>query len=202
MMFVQLWSPQFVSSFHPNAQLFGDPTLIVLPGSGRSKKSWEPKLKALVSSTTTLQSLGPTNFQPDRSAFTYKLRMFRPSLWEPWDVEFPEFPASSTWVFCGARGSEGSLLLELSSCKIFKNKNRSSRSFLSPDILTWEGVERKPAWSYVIFLPYSLSLLLFPLVFTLLPHVFTQHSHSIVWKLQPVLTNFQTLGGAGGDPGL
>ena len=27
---------------------------------------------------------------------------------------------------------------------------------------TWEGVERKPAWSYVIFLPYSLSLHIFP----------------------------------------
>ena len=61
-------------------------------------------------------------------------------------------------------------------------------------------MERKPAWSYVIFLPYSLDVLIFPLVFTLLPHVFTQHSHSIVWKLQPVLTNFQTLGGRGGGP--
>ena len=42
-------------------------------------------------------------------------------------------------------------------------------------------------WTYIILLPCSLNFLLVPLLFTLLPLVFTQHSHSITWKLQSSL---------------
>ena len=42
-------------------------------------------------------------------------------------------------------------------------------------------------WTYIILLPGSLNFLLVPLLFTLLPLVCTQHSHSIAWKLQSSL---------------
>ena len=64
--------------------------------------------------------------------------------------------------------------------------------------ITWEGVERKPAWSYVIFLPYSLNLLIFPLVFhstsSCIHSTFSFHSLKIATRSN----QFPNPGGAGG----